>query len=264
MPMPDKRLFSVNVGVIDEDGIPDARLRGRTDQAATCMANLLMAAGLTGRLAITHTVVNNTWRANIDADSEILESLQLFDPSSPEPIRSPEAASRVTDHATREIRRFMSEQQPVNLASLQQASRNLRSVDTRDNPVVSTLRKEPRQTVSLTTRSGLLMLSLQGLNGINLSDDVRPVVCQIDKLGLEGAILKLPKGQRQGIPGSAGRRPRLLIPRSLATSTVLARVFKAYVLTRETVLLQAREVSDRQTGRVTGLQLEEWPSALTA
>lgn len=264
MPMPDRRLFSVNVGAIDEDGIPDARLRSRTDQAATSMANLLMAAGLTGRLAITHTVVNNTWRANIDADSEILENLQLFDPSSPEPIRSPEAATRVTDHATREIRRFMSEQQPVNLATLQQATRNVRALDARDNPVVSTLRKEPRQTVSLTTRSGLLMLSLQGMNGVNVSDAVRPVVCQIEKLGPDGAILKLPKGQRQGIPGSAGRRPRLLIPPSLANPTVLARAFEAYVLTRETVLLQARDLSERQTGRLTALQLEEWPNALTA
>ncbi len=259
MPMPEKRLFSVNIGVIDDDGIPDARLRSRTDQAATSMLMLLMAAGLTGRLAITHTVVNGTWLANIDAESEIFEVLELFNNVNPDPVGPPEAAQRSTDHATQEIRNFMAAQQPVNLAAIQQAARRVRAEATA-NPVVSILRKEPGQTVTLTTRNGTLRLSLQGVNGVNVADEIRPVVAQIEMLGQDAAILKLPKGERQGIPGSAGRKPRLTIPPSLANPELLAGVFSAHVLTRANVLLKARDIADRQTGRVTGLQLEEWPS----
>lgn len=153
----------------------------------------------------------------------------------------------------------MAAQQPVNLAEIQQAARRVRT-EPNDNPVVSILRKEPGQTVTLTTRSGTLRLSLQGVNGVNIADEIRSIVCQIEKLGLEGAILKLPAGQRQGIPGSAGRRPRLTIPPSLGKAEILAQVFSSHVLSRANVLLKARDVSDCQTGRVTGLQLEEWPS----
>ena len=260
MPMPEKRLFSVNVGVIDEDGIPDARLRSRTDQAATNMLILLMGAGLTGRLAITHTVVNGTWLANIDAECEIFEKLELFKKSKSDPISPSEAGTRLTDYATQEICKFMAAQQPVNLAAVQKAARHVRNFQATANPVVSILRKEPGQTVTLTTRNGTLKLSLQGVNGDNVADEIRPIVAQIEKLGPDAAILKLPKGERQGIPGSAGRKPRLTIPPSLADAKLLARVFSTHVLTRANVLLKARDVADRQTGRVTGLQLEEWPS----
>ena len=48
MPMPEKRLFSVNVGQLDKMGIPDPRLRARTDQAALAVFKLMVAAGLSG------------------------------------------------------------------------------------------------------------------------------------------------------------------------------------------------------------------------
>jgi hypothetical protein len=211
-------------------------------------------------LAITHTVAKEKlWLANIDAESEIFEKLDLFNASSSEPIAASEAAGRVTDYAIQEICNFMASQQPVNLAAIQHAARRVRVVQEADNPVVSVLRNQPDQTVTLTTRSGTLKLSLQGVDGTSVADEVRTVVCQIETMGPDRAILKLPKGERQGVPGSAGRSPRLAIPPSLASEELLAEVFSALVLTRANALLKVREVVNRRTGKVTGLLLDEWP-----
>jgi hypothetical protein len=257
MTMPQQRLFAVNVGVIDDEGIPDARLRSRTDQAAANMMTLLMAAGMSGQLTITHRVVKNTWTANIDADGSIFEKLELFNASTPEAISPSEAGARLTDFATQEICKFMAAQQPLNLAALQQSARHIKKFNS-ESPVVQVLRREPGQTVILTTRNGTLKLSLQGVNGVNLADEIRPVVCQIKLLGSDTAILKLPDGERQGIPASAGRLPRLAIPPSLSKEELLDKVF-GYVKSHANVLLKVRDIEDRKTGKITGLQLEAWP-----
>jgi hypothetical protein len=102
-------------------------------------------------------------------------------------------------------------------------------------------------------------VSLQAIGGQRLGDKSVPIVCHIDKLGKDGAILKLPKGERQGLPLSVGREPRLAIPPALAKKEILVDVFAKYVSTKLPLTLEVREVINRRTGNVLGLHLEAWP-----
>ncbi len=259
MAMPEKRLFSVNIGKLDAEGIPDPRLRARTDQAAMAVFKLMTAAGLSGHLTMVHAVIDVLWVLHVDVDIALHEALQLFEQASPDPVVPEQAAHRITDNAASEIRKFMQAQQPANLIAVEQAALRVQSKANPDNPVISTLRQEPGQKMMLTTRGGALTLSLQAITGERLADDPIPVTCRIDKLGAESAILKLPKGERQDLPSSVGRDPTLVIPASLAGKEVLDAMFARYVSSKEFVTLQVREVIDRMSGEARRLQLEAWP-----
>lgn len=258
--MPMERLFSVNVGVLNVKGIRDRQLRARTDQVATSVGNMLLSAGLTGSLELTHDVQDKTWVVNVDAETKIYETLRLFEASSDSPVPAEDAGRRVTGHAVAEIRRFMAEQQAVNLATVQQAEQQIRRLGDTEGLVISALQHEPQQTMKLTTRDGTLVLSLQGSDGETVSEEVIPVECRILHLGRDEAIISLPPGKRQGVPPSAGRQPKVRIPGTLGEREVLRRVYDDFVWPKRVVVLQARHRKRKKTGQVFGLELDKWPS----
>lgn len=151
MTMPDKRLFSVNAGQLGLDGIPDPRLRDRTDQAALAIFKLMRAAGLQGQLTPVHAAENGMWVLHIDADATIFEALELFEEKPCDPVTPEDAGKRITDNAVREIRRFMEAQQPANLVFIERAAQKFQSQAGADNAVVSALRQEPGQRMNLQT-----------------------------------------------------------------------------------------------------------------
>lgn len=258
--MPMERLFSVNVGVLDVKGIRDLQLRARTDQVATAAGNMLLSAGLAGRLEFTHAVQDKTWVVNVDADAMIYETLRLFEAASDSPVPAVDAARRVTNHAVAEIRRFMAEQQAVNLATVQQAERHIRRLSDTEGLVISALQHEPQQTMRLTTRDGTLVLSLQGSDGETVSEEVIPIECRIVHLARDEAIISLPTGKRQGVPQSAGKRPKVRIPGMLGEREVLCRVYDDFVWSRSVVVLHTRYRKRKKTGLIFGLELDKWPS----
>jgi hypothetical protein len=258
--MPMERLFSVNVGALDVKGIRDPQLRARTDQVATSVGNMLLSAGLAGRLELTHAVQDKIWVVNVDAETKLHETLRLFEQASDSPVAAIEAARRVTDHAVAEIRRFMAEQQAVNLATVQQTEQQIRRLGDTEGLVISALQHEPQQTMKLTTRDGTLILSLQGSEGETISEEVIPVECRIVHLGRDEAIISLPAGKRQGVPQSAGKRPKVRIPGSLSEREVLLRVYDDLVWPKRVVVLHTRYRKRKKTGLVFGLELDKWPS----
>jgi hypothetical protein len=259
MAIPESRLFSITMGPI-EDGIPDKRLRSRVDKALMSSNDLKAAAELTGKLAITHDVVDDKWTINIDADSQLHEELSLLRTAQNASLAPSQAADRVVDMAMQHIREFVASQQSVNLASVEEAAKRARAAAVASaSPVIRALRREPSQTLKLTTRQGEVSLSLQSMEGQSVRDEDRLVKCWIVRMGATVAFLRLPRGQRQDLPQSLGREPKLVFRETLAAPDNLIHLYSKFVVPIKEVVLRVREVESRRSGKVIALQLQELP-----
>jgi hypothetical protein len=253
------RLFAILLGPFDDE-VPDVQLRNRVDRAMQAVIDLLLAAELTGRVALIHGVADGRRVINVDAETPILERLTLLREASRTAVPPADAARRVIDTAVQEIGSFIASQQPITLASLDEAAKRVRTGRVAaDGRVIGALRREPGQSLRLSTRGGELVLSLQSVDGNNLLKDVVTVICGIEHLGKNDGTLSVARDQRKQLPWSLGRKPLLKIPSSLATDENMRALYAGVVLANESVSLKVRGVEDRKTGKVVSLQLEVFP-----
>ncbi len=258
--MKDKfeRLFAATLGPITDE-YDDELLRERGDKLLESIISLMAAARLRGQLKLVHSADEDNWLINVDASEKIKQSVTLFD-SSDESVEPKTAAERVIDTAMQAIRAFIAKTQPVTLAEVTRAVKRVgctgaSSVDL----VVSTLRKEPKQTLKLLTREGPLTLSLQASDGNALGDQAKSLLCRIRRIGTDHASIRIVEPAHRPLPWAVRRCTTLQIPSSLCTLENMTRLFRDFVFTQSDVMLSIKAIEELASGRIVGVLLDTMP-----